>query len=110
MILNGLVSLLQLEGYQARGFTNGLEALKLFAEDPDAFDIVITDQIMPHINGEELISEIKTIRKEIPIIMCSGYSEVIEKPDLLARHADAFLEKPNQFSQLVDVINKLCSG
>ena len=110
MILNGLVSLLEIAGYQARGFTNGLEALKLFAEDPEAFDVVITDQIMPHISGEELIREIKTIRKETPIIMCSGYSEVIEKPDLLARHADAFLEKPNQFSRLVDVINNLCSG
>lgn len=109
MILNGLVSLLNISGYEAQGFTNGLEALKLFAEDPDAFDVVITDQIMPHIGGEELITEIKTIRKEIPIIMCSGYSEVIEKPDLLARHADALLEKPNQFSKLVEMINSLCS-
>jgi len=108
-ILSGLVSLLNIAGYKAKGFTNGLAALKLFAEDPEAFDVVITDQIMPHISGDELIREIKTIRKEIPIIMCSGYSEVIEKPDLLARHADAFLEKPNQFSQLVDVINNLCS-
>ena len=109
-ILNGLVSLLEIAGYHVRGFTNGLEALKLFAEDPEAFDVVITDQVMPHISGEELIREIKTIRKETPIIMCSGYSEVIEKPDLLARHADAFLEKPNQFSRLVDVINNLCSS
>lgn len=109
MILDGLVSLLNISGYEAKGFTNGLEALKLFAEDPEAFDVVITDQIMPHIGGEELITEIKTIRKEIPIIMCSGYSEVVEKPDMLARHADAFLEKPNQFSKLVEMINNLCS-
>ncbi len=108
-ILNGLVSLLNMSGYQARGFTNGLEALRLFAEDPEAFDVVITDQIMPHISGEELIREIKTLRKEIPVIMCSGYSEIIEKPDQLARHADAFLEKPSQFSRLADMINNLCS-
>jgi len=98
-----------MSGYQALGFTNGLEALRLFAEDPEAFDVVITDQIMPHISGEELIREIKTLRKEIPVIMCSGYSEIIEKPDQLARHADAFLEKPSQFSRLADMINNLCS-
>ena len=109
VILNGLVSLLNLAGYKAKGFTNGLEALRLFADNPEAFDVVITDQIMPHVSGEELIREIKTIRNEIPVIMCSGYSEVIEKPGLLGRHADAFLEKPNQFSQLVDVIDNLCN-
>lgn len=109
IILTGLVGLLEFSGYHAQGFTNGLEALRLFADDPEAFDVVITDQVMPHISGEELIREIKNLRKEIPIVMCSGYSEVIQKPDMLARHADAFLEKPYQFSQLSDVINNLCS-
>lgn len=108
-ILNGLVSLLNISGCNAKGFTNGLEALRLFANDPEAFDVVITDQVMPHINGEELIREIKNLRKEIPVVMCSGYSEVIRKPDMLARHADVFLEKPYQFSQLFDVINNLCN-
>ena len=109
VILSGLVSLLNIAGYEVKGYTNGLEALRLFADNPEAFDVVITDQIMPHISGEELIREIKSIRDELPVIMCSGYSEVIEKPGLLGRHADAFLEKPNQFSQLVDVIDNLCN-
>ena len=109
VILNGLVSLLNLAGYKAKGFTNGLEALRLFADNPEAFDVVITDQIMPHVSGEELIREIKTIRNEIPVIMCSGYSEGFEQHGPLVRHADAFLEKPNQFSQLVDVIDNLCN-
>ena len=109
VILSGLVGLLNMAGYEVKGYTNGLEALRLFADNPEAFDVVITDQIMPHISGEELIREIKSIRDELPVIMCSGYSEVIENPSLLTRHADAFLEKPYQFSQLSDVINNLCN-
>jgi len=64
---------------------------------------------MPQISGDELIREIKSIRNELPVIMCSGYTEVIQKPGLLTRQADAFLEKPFQFSQLFDVINNLCN-
>ena len=107
-ILHGLVGLLNLSGYRAQGFTNGLEALRLFAEDPEAFDIVITDQVMPQINGDELIREIKSIRHGIPVIMCSGYSQPQSQQDPLDRHADAFCEKPNQFSQLVELIADLC--
>ena len=109
-ILNGLVSLLDIAGYAAKGFTNGLEALKIFAEDPEAFDVVITDQVMPDISGDELVREIKSIRNDLPVIMCSGYTEFIQNPGVLRRHADAFLEKPYQFSQVFDVINNLCNA
>ena len=107
VIAHGLESLLNLSGYQATGFTNGLEALKQFLEDPSAFDIVITDQAMPHISGEKLIHEIKAIRPGIPIILCSGYSEAIHREGLATHQADAFCEKPNEFEDLVELIEQL---
>ncbi len=109
VIVDGLTGLLRISGYKSQGFTNGLEALKVFAEDPNAFDIVVTDQVMPHITGEELIREMKSIRRGIPAIMCSGYSETFQQKDLQARHADAYYQKPNQFAELVVLIESLCS-
>jgi len=110
IILEGMVGLLNLSGFRAEGFTNGLEALKLFAEEPEAFDILITDQIMPHISGDELIREMKSIRRGLPVIMCSGYSEPQVQDDLRKRHANAFCEKPVQFSELTQLIGVLCDG
>jgi len=110
IILDGMVGLLNLSGYRAEGFTNGLQALKLFAEDPEAFDVLITDQVMPQIGGDELVREIKSIRKKIPVIMCSGYSEPQVQDDPRERHANAFCEKPVQFSKLTELIEVLCSA
>ena len=107
IITSGLESLLNLSGYQAKGFTSGLEALKHFFEDPDAFDIVITDQAMPEIKGEELIREIKAVRPGIPIILCSGYSEVFHRESAVKLQADAYCEKPNKFEELVELIEQL---
>ena len=108
VIVDGMVALLNISGFSARGFTNGLEALKVFVESPESFDIVISDQVMPHISGEELIREIKAIRSGIPVIMCSGYSETFQQKDIHKRHADAYCQKPNRFSDLVQLIESLC--
>lgn len=106
-IANGLKDLFDLSGYHAIAFTNGLEALKLFVEDPDATDVIITDQVMPHISGEELICEFRAIRPSIPIILCSGYSEHLQRKDFETHQADAYIEKPNQFENLVELVENL---
>ena len=107
VITSGLESLFNLANHQATGFTNGLDALKKFVEDPNAIDIVITDQVMPHISGEELIRELKAIRPDIPIILCSGYSEVFIRKDSAEVQADAYCEKPLQFDVLASLVEQL---
>ncbi|MDX9788040.1 MAG: ATP-binding protein [Desulfobacterales bacterium] len=62
-------------GYQVTTRTNGIEALAIFEETPDRFDLVITDLTMPKITGLDLSGKILQIRPDIPIILCSGYSE-----------------------------------
>ncbi len=65
-------------GYKVTSCYNPKDALKLFLERPDAFDIVISDYAMPEMTGVELTSEMVAIRPGIPIIICSGAIKIIE--------------------------------
>ncbi len=62
-------------GYEVVGRTNGMEALSLFQAQPERFDLVITDLTMPNMTGTELAETILKIRPEIPVIICTGFSE-----------------------------------
>ncbi|MEN6440400.1 MAG: ATP-binding protein [Syntrophobacter sp.] len=61
-------------GYDPVVFQNSMEALEAFRAHPDQFDMIITDQSMPHMTGAELAREALHIRPGIPIILCSGFS------------------------------------
>jgi len=61
-------------GYQAVMTTDSLEALRWIQEDPDRFDLIITDQTMPHLTGDRLAEAALKIRPELPIIICTGFS------------------------------------
>lgn len=62
-------------GYKVKSKSNPVEALAVFRSSPDAFDLVMTDLSMPRMSGDELTSEILGIRSDIPIILCTGFSE-----------------------------------
>ncbi len=61
-------------GYTVTSTVDSLNALELFEKSPEKYDILITDQTMPLLTGVELINEVKKIRDDIPIILCTGYS------------------------------------
>jgi PAS domain S-box-containing protein len=65
-------------GYKVVALTDSRETLDLFRSRPEAFDLVITDQTMPHLTGDMLAREILNIRGDIPIILCSGSSPEID--------------------------------
>jgi len=69
-------------GYRVTARTNSLEALDLFRQTPDDFDLVITDMTMPDMTGDVLAQKLISIRPDIPIIACTGYSERIN-PDIV---------------------------
>ncbi len=69
--------LLEHLGYKVDTRTSSTEALELFREKADQFDLVITDMTMPRMTGEKLAKEIIKIQPEIPIVLCTGYSERI---------------------------------
>ncbi len=94
-------------GYQVRVENRSVEALQIFRSDPENFDLVITDQAMPNMSGLELVHEIHEIRPDIPIIICSGYSEKISKDNAKEFGIREFLMKPLEVKQLINVVRKV---
>jgi PAS domain S-box-containing protein len=81
-------------GYQAVVRSSSLAALETFRQTPYHFDLVITDQTMPHMTGEALAGELRRIRPDIPIILCTGFSHTMNAEKAQAQGIDAFLMKP----------------
>ena len=88
--------LLERLGLQVITATNGIEGLKIFQDNPDRIDVVISDIVMPEMGGEELYRKIRCIRKDIFVIFCSGYAEVCLAPD----RKSIFLPKPYRAATL----------
>ena len=81
-------------GYQVKSTTKPLQALEWFSADPDHFDVIITDMTMPRMTGDRLTKEILTIRPEMPVIICTGYSERMSEKDAEAFGVRKYIEKP----------------
>ena len=94
-------------GYDVVGITNGMEALETFRAEPDRFDLIITDQTMPEITGEALTKEFRSIRPDIPIILCTGFSHVIDSDDAKAIGIDAFCLKPLRAREISATIRRV---
>jgi PAS domain S-box-containing protein len=94
-------------GYEAIAYTSGEEALRVFLQTPQSFDLVITDQTMPHMPGETLIRALRRIRPDIPTILCTGYSSSIDAKKARAQGIEAFLMKPLSIDTLAPVMQRL---
>jgi len=94
-------------GYEVTSRTSSPDALERFANSPEHFDLIITDMTMPNMTGDELAGEIKKIRPEIPIIMCTGFSEKVSghKADHLP--VDEILMKPVLREDLAKAVIKV---
>jgi PAS domain S-box-containing protein len=106
MVVNLGAMMLERLGYSITAKTNALEALEEFRSRSDAFDLVITDYTMPHLTGVELASEILKIRQDIPIILCTGYSERITAAVAKDLGITEFAMKPLDRRQLAEMVRK----
>ena len=102
--------MLQQLGYVVVTCTNGVDGLGLFEDEPHAFDVVIVDQTMPGLTGEEVAKRLLTIRPDLPIILCTGFSHVMNRERALAIGIRAFLMKPLLWQELDHVIQDLLGG
>jgi signal transduction histidine kinase/ActR/RegA family two-component response regulator len=98
---------LQRLGYQVTSRTSSLEALETFRKQPEKFDLVITDMTMPNMTGMELAPELMRIRPDIPIILCSGFSEMITEEKVKAMGIREYVLKPIAMSVLANKIRKV---
>ncbi len=102
-----LKHLLGLLGYQVETRNSAAEALDLFKKDPRAFDLVITDMIMPKITGDELAVQLLQIRPDLPIILATGYSENMTEAKAKALGIKAFAFKPLVMEELSRLIREV---
>ncbi|MBN1974416.1 MAG: PAS domain-containing protein [Sedimentisphaerales bacterium] len=107
MIVNVTGQILERLGYAVVARTNSLDALELFQEKPDEFDLVITDQVMPNITGTELAGEIFAVRKDMPVILCSGFPERICHEELVRIGIKHFMMKPVSRQELTEIVQEI---
>jgi CheY-like chemotaxis protein len=97
-------------GYDVTSRMNGREALALLKSDPARFDLVVTDQTMPEMTGIDLAGEILTIRTDMPIIMCTGFSHIVDADKAHAAGIKAFAMKPLTKREIAKTIRKVLDG
>ena len=102
-----VVSMLTSLGYHLTARRNSVEALELFRTRPDDFDLVITDMTMPHIRGDELARKMLNIRADIPIILCTGFSEMITEEKAMSIGIRRFMMKPLYMKDLAKAIREV---
>ena len=102
--------ILTLLGYDVVACTSSVKALEVFRMAPHRFDLVITDQTMPHMTGEELALALRRLRSDIPIILCTGFSHIMQAERAQELGIDAFLMKPLALQDLARVIQQVLAS
>lgn len=103
-IIDAMDSMMEKLGYKVTSKTSSIEALVAFREDPDGFDLIITDYTMPNMTGADLARELVNIRPDIPIILCTGFSEMINKQKTEVMGIKAYVMKPVILKKLAKTI------
>ena len=93
-------------GYAVEGSTDSSEALTIFKNSPDAFDLIITDMDMPHMTGDQLAVEILKVRPKMPIMLCTGYSEKISEEKAREIGICSFVMKPQDLKDFAVSVRK----
>ena len=94
-------------GYQVTARTDSQEALKVFSEHPQDFDLVITDMTMPYMTGDQLAQKMLDIEPNIPVILCTGFNEIITEEKALAMGIQKFVMKPVVKNDLATTIRSV---
>ena len=97
-------------GYRVTIKTSSYQALEALQEQPDNFDLVITDQTMPEMTGAELAQRMLQIRPNLPIILCTGYSSIMNEEKAKEVGIKAFILKPFEIKDITKLIRKTLEG
>ncbi len=94
-------------GYKITTFSHPEEALASFRQDPGQFDLLITDMTMPQMTGVELAQKVMAQNARLPIILCSGYSTLIDRDSARDIGIREYVSKPVTAAKLIEVIKKV---
>ena len=98
--------ILETLGYQVTAKTSSLEGLEIFGAQPDASDLVITDMTMPSLTGRELSEKIIPLRSDTPIILSTGFSDLVNEKQAKEAGIREFIMKPYEIRTLPGAIRK----
>jgi PAS domain S-box-containing protein len=101
------IKMLESLGYHVEERRSSTDALEAFKANPDSFDLVVTDMTMPNMTGDQLARELISIRPDIPIVICTGFSERINQEKALAAGIKGFLMKPVIRSDMAKMVRKV---
>jgi nitrogen fixation negative regulator NifL len=104
IIVKYMTVLLEKFGCQVTGMTSATEALRMFQDNPRCVDLVMTDQTMPALSGIELARAMLACRPDIPIVLSTGYSNVIDEDIVRQSGIRRFLTKPVPAKVLADIV------
>ena len=110
MLTEVLGNMLRALGYRVTTTQSSYQALEVFRADPQAFDLLISDMTMPEMTGDRLTAEVRTIRGDLPVIICTGYNRRLSdhKPESLA--VQAILMKPVEQQDLAKTVRRVLDG
>ena len=93
-------------GYRVTSRISSVDAFEAFKAHPDDFDLVITDMTMPNMTGDQFARILLSMRKDLPIIICTGFSERITQEKAAAFGIKGLLMKPIVKSELAQMMRK----
>ncbi len=99
--------LLQRLGYRVETRASSIDAIEAFRYKPQKYDLVISDMTMPKMTGDEMARQMKAIRPDIPIILCSGFSDRIHSQTVEAIGISALLMKPVVYADLAHTVRQV---
>jgi CheY-like chemotaxis protein len=97
-------------GYRVTARTGSIEALEAFRAGPDRFDLVLTDMAMPNLSGDKLAAELIRIRPDIPILLCTGFSETMTEEKIQSIGIRGLVLKPIIVKDLAKKIRETLDG
>ena len=106
-IVDMIKEMLEILGYEVVQRYSSSDALEAFRTRPGSFDLVITDLTMPHMTGIDLAREIFMIRADIPIILCTGFSEAVDRHITQLLGIKGLLMKPVALRDLAAAVSKI---
>jgi signal transduction histidine kinase/ActR/RegA family two-component response regulator len=94
-------------GYRVTSQTSSVDALDTFRSNPDAFDLVITDMTMPNMTGDQLAKKMLSIKPDMPVIICTGFSERMSREKAAAIGVVGFLMKPVAKTEMAKMVRNM---
>ncbi|MFQ6037300.1 MAG: PAS domain S-box protein, partial [Candidatus Aminicenantales bacterium] len=98
---------LERRGYRVTGTTEPQKALRMFKKQPEAFDLAVVDMTMPGLPGDDLTQKLMKVRPDLPIILCSGFSERISKEKARALGIREYILKPLSLGNFARTIRRV---